>query len=106
MAEIEFESNVSNFSALMIGIGGLIGGGIFSVLGVVIQMVGPLAWLTYLFTGATSLFTVYADEVEFIEYSVLYSLKIDLLLGRYAKIRFNFLNDLIKPVLIYQINFV
>jgi len=44
----------------MLGIGALIGGGIFSVLGILSVVAGPYSYLSYLFTGLLSLFTVYS----------------------------------------------
>ncbi|MFW9969444.1 MAG: APC family permease [Candidatus Odinarchaeota archaeon] len=55
-----FHKHLSKFSCLMIGIGGLIGGGIFSVLGVISVFTGPYSYLSYLLTGIIALFTVYS----------------------------------------------
>jgi amino acid transporter len=38
-------------------VGGMVGGGIFSVLGVVLQLAGPLAWLSFVLAGAVALGT-------------------------------------------------
>ncbi|MFX0005005.1 MAG: APC family permease [Candidatus Hodarchaeota archaeon] len=58
----EFHKHLSKFSCLMIGIGGLIGGGIFSVLGVVSMFTGPYSYISYFITGIASLFTVYSYQ--------------------------------------------
>ena len=38
-------------------VGGMVGGGIFSVLGVVVQLAGPLAWLSFVVAGLIALAT-------------------------------------------------
>jgi amino acid transporter len=58
--ESEFNRHLSKFSCLMIGIGGLIGGGIFSVIGVITVFTGPYSYISYLLTGIITLFTVYS----------------------------------------------
>jgi len=55
-----FHKHLSKFSCLMIGIGGLIGGGIFSVIGVISPFTGAYSYLSYLITGIVALFTVYS----------------------------------------------
>ena len=55
-----FHKHLSKFSCLMIGIGGLIGGGIFSVIGAISTYAGPYAYLSYLITGIIGLFNVYS----------------------------------------------
>ena len=55
-----FHKHLSKFSCLMIGIGGLIGGGIFSVIGAISNYAGPYAYLSYLITGCIGLFNVYS----------------------------------------------
>ncbi|MCJ7651705.1 MAG: APC family permease [Candidatus Lokiarchaeota archaeon] len=57
-----FHKHLSKFSCLMIGIGGLIGGGIFSVIGVISIYTGPYAYLSYLITGVVALITVYSYQ--------------------------------------------
>ncbi len=46
----------------MIGVGGLIGGGIFSVLGVISTFTGPYSYLSYVITGVIALITVYSYQ--------------------------------------------
>ena len=46
----------------MIGIGGLIGGGIFSVLGVITAFTGAYSYLSYVITGLVALITVYSYQ--------------------------------------------
>ncbi|EFW91516.1 hypothetical protein ZOD2009_13171 [Haladaptatus paucihalophilus DX253] len=41
-------------------LGGIIGGGIFAVLGVVAQVAGPTAWIAYLVTGIVVMATGYS----------------------------------------------
>lgn len=55
-----FHKHLGKFSCLMIGIGGLIGGGIFSVVGVISSYAGPYAYISYLITGLIGLFNVYS----------------------------------------------
>ena len=59
-SEIGFEKSLSKTSCLMIGIGGLIGGGIFSVIGAISVFTGSYSYLSYLITGIVALFTVYS----------------------------------------------
>jgi len=58
--ENDFHQHLSKFSCLMIGIGGLVGGGIFSVIGAITEYTGPYTYLSYLITGIITLFTVYS----------------------------------------------
>ncbi len=58
--EKDFHQHLSKFSCLMIGIGGLVGGGIFSVIGAITEYTGPYTYLSYLITGIITLFTVYS----------------------------------------------
>ncbi|MFX1273452.1 MAG: APC family permease [Promethearchaeota archaeon] len=58
--ESKFEKNISKFSCLMIGIGGLIGGGIFSVIGAISEYTGPYSYISYIITGLIALITVYS----------------------------------------------
>ncbi|MFX1315912.1 MAG: APC family permease [Promethearchaeota archaeon] len=60
--ESSFHKHLSKFSCLMIGIGGLIGGGIFSVVGVISKFTGPYAYISYFITGISTLFTVYSYQ--------------------------------------------
>ena len=55
-----FHKHLGKFSCLMIGIGGLIGGGIFSVVGVISSYAGSYAYISYLITGLIGLFNVYS----------------------------------------------
>jgi len=57
-----FHKHLSKFSCLMIGIGGLIGGGIFSVIGVISIFTGPYSYISYFLTGIIALFTVYSYQ--------------------------------------------
>jgi amino acid transporter len=41
-------------------VGGMVGGGIFSVLGVVVHLAGALAWLSFVFAGLIALATAYS----------------------------------------------
>jgi amino acid transporter len=41
-------------------VGGMVGGGIFSVLGVVVHLAGALAWLSFIFAGLIALATAYS----------------------------------------------
>ena len=57
-----FHQSLSKFSCLMIGVGGLIGGGIFSVIGTISQFTGPYSYISYLITGLLTLITVYSYQ--------------------------------------------
>jgi amino acid transporter len=48
------------FAAMAIGIGGMIGAGIFSILGVVAQAAGTAMWLSFLIGGTVALFSTYS----------------------------------------------
>ena len=54
-------ANKMNFNATFsMAVGGMIGGGIFSTLGVVIGIAGPLAWLSFLAAGLIALASGYS----------------------------------------------
>ena len=57
-----FHKHLGKFSCLMIGVGGLIGGGIFSVVGVISSYAGSYAYISYLITGLIGLFNVYSYQ--------------------------------------------
>ena len=46
--------------ALSIGIGGIVGGGIFALLGIVVAETGGSAWVSYLVAGVVALLTAYS----------------------------------------------
>jgi amino acid transporter len=48
------------FAAMAIGIGGMIGAGIFSILGVVAQAAGTAMWISFLIGGVVALLSVYS----------------------------------------------
>jgi amino acid transporter len=48
------------FSAMAIGIGGMVGAGIFSILGVVAQAAGNAMWLSFLVGGVVALLSTYS----------------------------------------------
>jgi len=54
---IEFKRNLGLFMAVMIGIGAMMGPGIFALPGELAKMVGPLGILVYLAMGVVTLFT-------------------------------------------------
>jgi amino acid transporter len=58
----QFHQHLGKFSCLMIGVGGLIGGGIFSVIGTISQFTGPYSYISYLITGLITLITVYSYQ--------------------------------------------
>lgn len=53
-------STISVPAAIAIGIGGMIGAGIFSILGVVAQASGAAMWLSFLIGGVIALFSTYS----------------------------------------------
>ncbi len=53
-------SKISLLAAIAIGIGGMIGAGIFSILGVVAQAAGSAMWLSFLIGGIIALFSTYS----------------------------------------------
>ncbi|MFX1257770.1 MAG: APC family permease [Promethearchaeota archaeon] len=58
----EFHKNLNKFSCLMLGIGGLIGGGIFSIIGVISIFAGAYSYISYFITGIVALITVYSYQ--------------------------------------------
>ncbi|MHB8202608.1 MAG: APC family permease [Desulfomonilaceae bacterium] len=48
------------FAAMSIGIGGMVGAGIFSILGVVAQASGTAMWLSFIIGGVVALFSTYS----------------------------------------------
>ena len=57
MQPVTFRRNIGLFGAVMIGIGAMMGPGIFALPGEVAHMVGPLAILVYLAMGLLTVFT-------------------------------------------------
>ena len=53
-------STISLADAISIGIGGMIGAGIFSILGVVAQTAGAAMWVSFLIGGFVALFSTYS----------------------------------------------
>ncbi|MHA1680580.1 MAG: APC family permease [Promethearchaeota archaeon] len=51
---------LSTFSLVMMGVGGLVGGGIFSVLGAITSFTGPYSYVSYVIMGLISLLTCYS----------------------------------------------
>ena len=58
--QVELSKELGLKEALGIAIGALIGGGVFSVLGLVINNTGPSAFLSFLLAGIVSSFTAYS----------------------------------------------
>ncbi|MGD8868786.1 MAG: amino acid permease, partial [Gemmatimonadales bacterium] len=57
MADVGFRRNIGLFMAVMIGIGAMMGPGIFALPGELAKLVGPLGILAYLVMGALTVFT-------------------------------------------------
>lgn len=55
--QVEFKRNIGLFMAVMIGIGAMMGPGVFALPSVVAGNVGPLGIVAYLFMGGLTLFT-------------------------------------------------
>src|ERR1700722_18297605 len=53
-------SQISLAGAISIGIGGMIGAGIFSILGVVAMAAGAAMWISFLIGGVIALFCTYS----------------------------------------------
>lgn len=53
-------ASISLLSAISIGIGGMVGAGIFSILGVVAQVAGNAMWLSFAIGGVVALFSTYS----------------------------------------------
>ena len=53
-------AGIGLFSAMAIGIGGMVGAGIFSILGVVAQAAGNALWLSFLVGGVVALLSTYS----------------------------------------------
>lgn len=60
MKDTNKSSRISLTAAISIGIGGMIGAGIFSILGVVAQASGAAMWLSFLIGGVIALFSTYS----------------------------------------------
>lgn len=54
------KNRISLIAAVSIGIGGMIGAGIFSILGVVAEASGAAMWLSFLIGGVVALFSTYS----------------------------------------------
>lgn len=54
------DGDIGLLEAVSIGIGGMVGGGIFAVLGVAVQAAGDAAWLAFTLAGLVALVTAYA----------------------------------------------
>ncbi len=54
------EGTIGLLGALSIGIGGIVGGGIFATLGLAVTDAGGSAWLSFLVAGAVALLTAYS----------------------------------------------
>lgn len=54
------EGDIGLPEAVSIGIGGMVGGGIFAVLGVAVQAAGQAAWIAFTVAGLVALVTAYA----------------------------------------------
>ena len=54
------KNRISLVAAISIGIGGMIGAGIFSILGVVAEASGAAMWLSFLIGGVVALFSTYS----------------------------------------------
>ena len=57
---VELSKELGLKEALGIAVGALIGGGVFSVLGLVISNTGPGAFLSFILAGIVSAFTAYS----------------------------------------------
>jgi amino acid transporter len=60
MPTLNNNSEISVTSAVSIGIGGMIGAGIFSILGVVAMAAGAAMWVSFLIGGVIALFSTYS----------------------------------------------
>jgi amino acid transporter len=60
MSEQPASAQISLIDAISIGIGGMIGAGIFSILGVVAMAAGAAMWLSFLIGGVIALFCTYS----------------------------------------------
>ncbi|MCG3258155.1 MAG: amino acid permease [Candidatus Heimdallarchaeota archaeon] len=58
--KIQLSKELGLKEALGIAVGALIGGGVFSVLGIVINNTGPMAFLSFILAGIVSSFTAYS----------------------------------------------
>jgi amino acid transporter len=58
--QLNSNSQISLAAAIAIGIGGMIGAGIFSILGVVAEAAGTAMWISFLIGGIVALFSTYS----------------------------------------------
>ncbi len=54
------KGQISLYAAISIGIGGMVGAGIFSILGVVAETSGSAMWLSFIIGGVVALFSTYS----------------------------------------------
>jgi amino acid transporter len=59
-AEAHRPGQIGLYSAMAIGIGGMVGAGIFSILGVVAETSGTALWLSFVIGGVVALFSTYS----------------------------------------------
>ncbi len=57
---VSSKGQIGLFAAMSIGIGGMIGAGIFSILGVVAEASGTTMWLSFLIGGFVALLSTYS----------------------------------------------
>lgn len=60
MANTNTSSRITLIAAISIGIGGMIGAGIFSILGVVAEASGSAMWVSFSIGGVIALFSTYS----------------------------------------------
>ena len=60
MTALESRSSISLWAAVSIGIGAMVGAGIFSILGVAGQIAGSALWFSFVIAGAVALLIVYS----------------------------------------------
>lgn len=60
MPKVHKPGQIGLFSAMAIGIGGMVGAGIFSILGVVAETSGTALWLSFVIGGVVALFSTYS----------------------------------------------
>ncbi len=59
VANVE-EGDISLLGAVAIGVGGMVGGGIFAVLGLAVVLAGGATWLSFVIAGLVALLTAYS----------------------------------------------
>lgn len=65
---VQKTENISLVGAIAIGIGGMVGGGIFAVLGEAVSLAGSATWIAFIVAGTVALLTAYSYSKLSVKY--------------------------------------